>query len=222
MVPKLLCSTSIQYFVARSVRTSSLRNISLRHNRINATGAVALALMIRDYPDIVTAPNPSPTLPLSPASSIINSPPSLPNTTSPKSVPITLPPPPPGRAGLIPPPPRHPASSAPQTTYTPYIPRSRRGPPVSTPDPLSSTGQPIPIITSSAQGGVTTRHPVTQSTTHGQDTITQPKHVQGPSAALLDKVRALDTLPRLGALRTLDLKGNDLRVSFRSWQAFTF
>lgn len=33
----------------------------------------------------------------------------------------------------------------------------------------------------------------------------------GPSAALLDKVRALDSLPRIGALRTLDLKGNDLR-----------
>jgi protein phosphatase 1 regulatory subunit 37 len=37
-------------------------------------------------------------------------------------------------------------------------------------------------------------------------------HDTGPSAALLDKVRALDSLPRLGALRTLDLKGNDLRV----------
>lgn len=34
----------------------------------------------------------------------------------------------------------------------------------------------------------------------------------GPSAALLDKVRALDALPRLGALRTLDLRGNDIRV----------
>jgi len=34
----------------------------------------------------------------------------------------------------------------------------------------------------------------------------------GPSAALLDKVHALDTLPRLGAFRTLDLRGNDLRV----------
>ena len=39
--------------------------------------------------------------------------------------------------------------------------------------------------------------------------------MQGPSAALLDKVRALDALPRLGALRTLDLKGNDLRVRSR-------
>lgn len=37
-------------------------------------------------------------------------------------------------------------------------------------------------------------------------------HDTGPSAALMDKVRALDSLPRLGALRTLDLKGNDLRV----------
>jgi hypothetical protein len=36
----------------------------------------------------------------------------------------------------------------------------------------------------------------------------------GPSAALLDKVRALDALPRVGALRTLDLRGNDLRVRF--------
>jgi len=33
-----------------------------------------------------------------------------------------------------------------------------------------------------------------------------------PSAALLDKVHALDKLPRLGALKTLDLRGNELRV----------
>ncbi|KAG6848495.1 hypothetical protein H0H93_016526 [Arthromyces matolae] len=39
--------------LSRAVRTSCLRNISLRHNRINATGAIALALMIRDYPDTV-------------------------------------------------------------------------------------------------------------------------------------------------------------------------
>ncbi|KAG1811092.1 hypothetical protein EV424DRAFT_1570860 [Suillus variegatus] len=40
---------------------------------------------------------------------------------------------------------------------------------------------------------------------------TAHRHDDGPSAALLDKVRALDALPRLGALRTLDLRGNDLR-----------
>lgn len=34
------------------------------------------------------------------------------------------------------------------------------------------------------------------------------------SAALLSQVRALDALPRIGSLRTLDLRGNELRVSF--------
>ena len=102
----------------------------------------------------------------------------------------------------------------PQTTYTPYIPRSRRGGSASaTPNPLSPSGQPIPIITSSAQGGITTRHPVA---TQSHENTPQAKHCQGPSVALLDKVRALDALPRLGALRTLDLKGNDLRVGVQS------
>jgi hypothetical protein len=34
-----------------SLRRSNLKNLSIRRNRINATGAVALALIIRDYPD---------------------------------------------------------------------------------------------------------------------------------------------------------------------------
>ena len=38
-----------------------------------------------------------------------------------------------------------------------------------------------------------------------------PSLKHGPSAALLEQVRALDNLPRLGALQTLDLKGNDIR-----------
>ena len=33
-----------------------------------------------------------------------------------------------------------------------------------------------------------------------------------PSPALLSQVRAVDSLPHLGSLRTLDLKGNDLRT----------
>jgi protein phosphatase 1 regulatory subunit 37 len=189
------------------VRTSSLRNISLRHNRINAGGAVAIALMIRDYPDVVSGG-------MTPASSAPSTPPMSPATTSSAQLPNTTGPAPqtmPPRPGGILPPPRHPTQTL-QPTYTPYIPRSRRGPPVSTTaigDPLSASGHPIPLITSSAQGGVTARHPVSPPGSHGmhQD--------HGPSAALLDKVRALDALPRLGALRTLDLKGNDIRVSFR-------
>ena len=221
---RLVCRSSITThvsIVAKSVRTSSLRNISLRHNRITATGAVALAVMIRDYPDVVpgSANSPTGSTPLSPTASInsfMSSPPGTPTLSSPKITPVVLPLP--SRTGPLAPPPKHPASAPPQTTYTPYIPRSRRGGPASTtPNPLSASGQPIPIITSSAQGGITTRHPVATQNSH--ENTPQSKHSQGPSAALLDKVRALDALPRLGALCTLDLKGNDLRVGSESFSS---
>ncbi|KAI0037180.1 hypothetical protein K488DRAFT_39518 [Vararia minispora EC-137] len=192
--------------LAHAVRTSSLKNLSLRHNRINATGAVAVALMIRDYPDIVpgsatpTSSNPS-TPPMSPSPSSAQLPQSLPPFNS---SPL------PARAGPLPPPPKHP-SAAPQMTYTPYIPRSKRGTAVSAlANPLSPAGHQIPIITSSAQGGVTTRHPVSLASPMSSHSTNGNVH-HGPSAALLDKVRALDALPRLGALKTLDLRGNDLR-----------
>lgn len=218
--------------LAHVVRNSSLKHISLRHNRITQTGAVALALMIKDYPDAVAANTSLSSNPTSPTSSPkstasnLLSPPATPTISS-----MSLPsvsshptPPPAPRTGPLPPPPRHPAAApaVPQTTYTPYVPRSRRGGPQAPSkintnvlrdnngNPLSSTGEPVPLITSSAQGGVTTRHPVASNSAQGGQ---NPKnhHDHGPSAALLDKVRALDTLPRLGALRTLDLKGNDIR-----------
>ena len=159
--------------------------------------------MIRDYPDIVPGP-------LSPGSSSIFDTPNSSAPSSPTSsvTNLSLSPQP---LGPLPPPPRHPTMNM-QTTYTPYVPRARRGrvaPP--TVNPLSPSGQHVPLITSSSQGGVTTRH--TPTTSNGLP------HDAGPSAALLDKVRALDNLPRLGALRTLDLKGNDLRVS-ASYQPF--
>ncbi|KAF8066528.1 hypothetical protein FPV67DRAFT_1767437 [Lyophyllum atratum] len=233
--------------LSRAVRTSSLRNISLRHNRINPTGAVALALMIRDYPDIVPASLASPssassyssfttptsstnTSPTSSVTSLLLSPtnPTPPATPlSPTATPTTPTPPQsaPARAGPILPPPRHPPTGM-QTTYTPYIPRTRRkGPPPALANPLSATGHPIPLITSSQQGGVTTRHPVggprsaapvmmgTSFEREGQGQGGRERGAgAGPSAALLDKVRALDALPRVGALRTLDLRGNDLRM----------
>ncbi|EGN94523.1 hypothetical protein SERLA73DRAFT_114776 [Serpula lacrymans var. lacrymans S7.3] len=191
--------------LARSVRTSSLRNISLRHNKINVTGAVALAIMIRDYPDTVPTTPATPTFPLSGVSSNFSSPPPSPMSPTRNLMPPILSP-----AARTLPPPRHPASTSPQTTYTPYIPRRRGGAVNVGPNPLSASGQPVPIITSNSQGGVTTRHPVN----HGVDGNLHgagARHDHGPSAALLDKVRALDNLPRLGALRTLDLRGNDLR-----------
>lgn len=181
--------------------------------------------MIRDYPDVVPTPinvPPSPTAtatsfpPPSPASSISNlsitSPPSTPTASVPNPLFV--------RSSPVPPP-RHPSTVSMQTTYTPYVPRARRGKDVATTatNPLSPTGQHIPIITSSSQGGVTTRHP----TPGGSGTASGDgyRHNAGPSAALLDKVRALDSLPRLGALKTLDLKGNDLRVSIKSGFEFS-
>ncbi|KAH0828810.1 hypothetical protein J3R83DRAFT_3258 [Lanmaoa asiatica] len=198
--------------LARVVRTSSLRNISLRHNRITATGggAVALALMIRDYPDVVPGSGSgipgSPLSATSPVSTVFMSPPTSPHPSFTNF-------PPPTRTGPIPPPPRHPSALGPQTTYTPYIPRSKRAAMTQPPNPLSATGQPVPIITSNSHGGVTTRHPAPgPAKPEGVSVNGAPgRHDDGPSAALLDKVRALDTLPRLGALRTLDLRGNDLR-----------
>ena len=205
---------------ANVVRKSSLRNISLRLNRISATGAVAIALMIKDYPD--RFPNAGPSSPISPTmispESTPPQTPQIPSFSLPHAGNASAPPPP--RTGPLPPPPRHP-NTVPHTTYTPYIPRARRAAAagnstaaVANANPLSPTGQPVPIITSSAQGGITARHPVPPPThpassahAHGAQ-----RYDHGPSAALLDKVRALDNLPRLGALRTLDLKGNDIRV----------
>lgn len=90
---------------------------------------------------------------------------------------------------------------------------------------LSSAGEQVPMITSSSHGGITTRHLSTASghrhdvsshaltVNHSLSSMTGAKYDTGPSPALLDRVRAIGALPRFGALRTLDLKGNDLRVS---------
>ncbi|KLO15169.1 RNI-like protein [Schizopora paradoxa] len=241
--------------LAQAVRTSSLRNISLRYNKISPSGAVAIALMIKDYPDAMpsNSSSASSTSSLSsPTSTLFGSlsPPSTPTTASPPLTPIRqanpLPSlasgiqPPPQRNQLLPPPPVHPASvSGVKTTYTPYVPRSRArratpGAPSQgvfnatvkavqnatlSPNPLSATGQQVPIITSSAQGGVTTRHAAPSSPLSMNSSLSsssggppRPSTDQGPSVALLEKVRALDSLPRLGELRTLDLRGNDIKA----------
>ncbi|KIL56431.1 hypothetical protein M378DRAFT_17099 [Amanita muscaria Koide BX008] len=300
--------------LCRAVRTSSLRNISLRYNRISASGAVALALMIRDYPDVY--PSSTPTSPTGPnfPNATLSTPSSTTTTNNPSTISLssfssfssflsistsstpsaspstTIPPPVPSvpstpttptnpthplntpnhnthhhhhhhhnnltphpltKSGPILPPPRHPttATQPVQTTYTPYVPRSKRTTGTNDsnalPNAISSgagggsvPSQPqsptIPIIASSLQGGVTSRYVPSQNgsssvksgvahtagsgsgggsggASGGVDNVMNHRHDAGPSVALLDKVRALDSLPRLGALRTLDLKGNELR-----------
>ncbi|KAJ7100977.1 hypothetical protein B0H15DRAFT_919984 [Mycena belliarum] len=205
--------------LSRAVRTSSLRNISLRHNRISPTGAVALALMIRDYPDVLAAPAPSPASPtMGTFDATFTASPRHSPTPAPQSLSFTSA----GTTGLRPPPPpRHPAATitAAQTTYTPYVPRRRQQTLPASPGRA--------VVASSVLGGVTARHvpasasyDATQGTAKDQAQKEREREAQrererernGPSAALLDKVRALDALPRVGALRTLDLRGNDLRT----------
>lgn len=173
--------------------------------------------MIRDYPDVVPTP-------LSPAPSSASWTPSSSTTSSPTSSVTNLPLPVPASpltpaTGPLPPPPRHPPVGL-QTTYTPYVPRARRGRATATPTTATSTvsskGTHMPLVTSSSHGGVTARHGLPASPSTPTPPDGSARHDAGPSAALLDKVRALDSLPRLGALRTLDLKGNDLRVSGES------
>jgi protein phosphatase 1 regulatory subunit 37 len=122
------------------------------------------------------------------------------------------------------PPPASSQTSTPGTTYTPYIPRSKRASAISTVTAPASANvdreeKQVPRFSTSHGGGVTTRHlPPTQNQSPSEvvSAATAAARNAGPSAALLDKVRALDNLPRLGALKTLDLRGNDLRVRI-SW-----
>lgn len=196
--------------LAHAVRTAPLQHISLRNNRIAPSGAVALALMIKDYPDTVPhATNGIGSVPSSPSisQSMPLSPPPTPRSTviSPATA---------VRQAAIPPAPAPTQQATPGTTYTPYIPRSKRASAiavVTAPASVDREERQVPRFSTSQGGGVTTRHLPTQSPSEVVSAATAAARAAGPSIALLDKVRALDNLPRLGALKTLDLRGNDLR-----------
>ncbi|KAJ1305225.1 hypothetical protein OPQ81_000254 [Rhizoctonia solani] len=73
---------------------------------------------------------------------------------------------------------------------------------------------PVTMITSSSLGGVTTRLPPNPPTNVGPTTAASP--APGPaasrtSAALMDIVRSLEGVPKLGCLVSLDLRSNDVR-----------
>lgn len=85
------------------------------------------------------------------------------------------------------------------------------------------------MITSSSLGGVTTRLPSVPAGgpssapggsatgsggTGGAGGGAGGAGAGGTSAALMDIVRSMEGVPKLGCLVVLDLKGNDLRVRF--------
>ena len=207
--------------LAQAIRNSPLQHISLRNNRISSQSAVALAIMIKDYPDAISQYNISPASSPPPGSPVQGHPPTIPGATnqsrslygSSPAVSVV-------RQAVI----NQTAQATIQpgaTTYTPYIPRAKRGSAVAAMSQQSSTERErqVPVISTSIGGGVTTAtrpaplpNPNQPSPREVVNAAQAAARNAGPSAALLDKVRALDHLPRLGALKTLDLRGNELRV----------
>ncbi|WVW83494.1 hypothetical protein I302_105515 [Kwoniella bestiolae CBS 10118] len=188
--------------LAQGVRNSDLKNISLRRNRIGPLGAVALALMIRDYPDsALTMSSLSPGL----------------SSSSATQSPLLLP-----------------ADATPSTpTPLPYSARIRKPQPALPDDERDLP--PIPLVVSSATGGITSRtvpegykpppppknplvmpsggNSVMQDAGNftGPDGKTSSAELGGASMALQRSVRALDGVERIGRLLTLDLKSNEIK-----------
>lgn len=191
-----------------------MKNISLRRNRIGPLGGVALALMIRDYPDsTISMSSLSPALSSMQSNSLVSPSPSLVSLDS--------------------------AAQQHQLPHTPYKPRSRRtAPPPIIADADDQNLPPIPHVTTSAAGGITSRTlpegykassagggggggggggsllglegGVNVTPVEGKMSASE---FGGASMALQRSVRALDGVERIGRLLTLDLKGNEIKVS---------
>lgn len=164
--------------LAQALRFSNVKHLSLRRNRINQMGAVALAIMLKDYPDSTTEAGTSST--------------DVGGDAQGERL---------GRSTLVG------SDSASQVrSLSPMLPE-------------------IPIITSSPAGGMTARRAVSAEPRSGDVDLKEeeiegiraskpPNQSEAEAIALFQAKRAkriLDTLPRLGNLVTVDLKGNDLR-----------
>ncbi|CAD6576198.1 MAG: hypothetical protein TREMPRED_001605, partial [Tremellales sp. Tagirdzhanova-0007] len=186
--------------LAQGVRSSDVKNISLRRNRIGPLGAVALALMIRDYPDSALSVNP-----LSPSivtnSTVYNSSPTIDRVPSPiPYVPRSR------RQPLLPSLPPT-APSAPTTNArTDEFNRSASDthkpplPPLKHPLVMREGGN------SAMQDGASSA--LSHTAAEGRLTVTE---AGGASVALARSVRALDGVERIGRLLTLDLRSNEIK-----------
>ena len=212
----------------QGVRHSTIRHLSLRNNRIPSLGGVSLAVMIKDYPDVSTttsspfAPPPTTTVDSSaaasgPSASSTGSGPSSPSTTTVTYAPYT------------------PRGRKPQTASG-TVDAAGANDDGALPE--------IPSVASNSTGGITRRvvpasyrRPGMDSSSGSSgsssagsdsddddDDLPRRPESKGGAAAGRDaaigrmmqtRFRALDDVQRLGRLVTLDLKGNDLRVSPR-------
>ncbi|UZJ56958.1 hypothetical protein CBS101457_006278 [Exobasidium rhododendri] len=196
--------------LAQSVRFSDLNHLSLRRNKIGQIGAVALAIMLKDYPD-ATSSSTRDSLAVSKLEQVQQQHATKQQSASPShSAPIL-------RSGR---------SLSPALPQVPFVVSSPGG---------GVTRRSMPIIEGySSNGTLSTSSGTAGVTSTGLDspaldferTLTdeereQVKHLkvnerrtEEEAMALFHARRAkriLSTLPRVGSLLTLDLKGNDIR-----------
>ncbi len=188
-------------------RASDLKNISLRRNRIGPLGAVALALMIRDYPDsAITMSSLSPSLNTAPS---IHDPsgPTLDRSLSPIPYAVRSRRPPRRTSGAsddpaLPPIPLVVSSSTGGIT-TRTLPEGYKPPP----PPKHPLVLPGGGNSTMQDGGSFALSP---AAAEGRSSNAE---AGGASMALSRSVRALDGVERIGRLLTLDLKSNEIKVS---------
>ena len=189
--------------LAQGVRNSSIKNISLRRNKISSIGGVALAIMIKDIPDAALQATQSSNPFSSPAPSASNGNPSSSTSDAP---------------------------AGPATTYSAYTSRRRQTQPTASPHDDGSDLKAIPLVTTNSAGGVTKRTlpagytldtpdgsddeepPLPNRGATGGPTAQQQQHMAAGASMMQTRVRSLDDVTRMGRLVTLDLKGNDLRA----------
>ncbi|GMK55777.1 hypothetical protein CspeluHIS016_0208330 [Cutaneotrichosporon spelunceum] len=168
--------------LASGIRSSELRHISLRNNRIGPLGAVSLAVMIRDYPDT------------SAFGSLSGGVTELPYSARQRKALPELPPDDPNLPPV-------PALSSTGGVITRVDPEGYRPPPAPK-HPLVMPGGGYSAMQESASFSVNS------SSVEGK--LSTPEF-GGASLALQRSVRALDGVERIGRLVTLDLKSNDIR-----------
>lgn len=196
--------SELKLFVAQGVRTSDVKNISLRRNRIGPLGAVALALMIRDFPDAALS-----TTTLSPS---LATAPNIHNATLPGSDRATSPIPYAART-------RRPRiSNESNDSPLPHIPL------VISSSTGGITSRSLPnghVASQPSRNHPNKRTQNVPTIRGGPSPDASPTEAEGRAAssdngvasiALARSVRALDRVERIGRLWTLDIKSNEIKV----------
>lgn len=152
------------YSIAHGVRSSGLKHISIRRNRISPLGSVALAIMIRDYP--VSTDHLETSSVYSPTSTST----SLPTASSPSQ-------------------------------------------PIESGNSITARQTSGLLINLPAEGSVINAK-TAEELSAAAIAAEKEREAWKNSEARNKLMKQIDELPRTGSLLTLDVKGNDIRVSY--------